>query len=435
MKTLEQQLHEYGEYQNTLHGPTDFNRVTARPLIASEPEVTRGNRVWVVVAAAAVAAIVVGAIPLLVRVNGAGSATDSNPAVPVTTPSTSVTIPPGSRLAFVPTALPAGDPSFRGGVWYRGALYAVGDDGRVYSTGDGFEWQVETVFDRFLPVDAAAAGFGFVDIVTDGARLVVVGSSEHDTVGGERCSTPGHLLRVIVLNPDGSATSSDVPTPSALVDDVCTSVNLGVTVGPVGVVVSGSISTHPPQYTERAVGLWSADGVTWTDMGRVPPFHSAQVRVVATSDGFRAWPTGPDDNGPVYASEDGVSWEAVNGLDEEAFGSVVWWRELSVMRGSSGVVTVDESAEVLVEASDLPRASRLFFGQMGIVGAGTGGYGNDVPSDQPFSFSVHGKVWNHWTPEEFQDLDTMLTFVGMGDTFVVLYDWKGQQLWIGTPTE
>jgi hypothetical protein len=432
VRTLEQQLFAYGEYQKDLHRPIDLDRLAVPAVFEPERDAKRTSRAWVAFATAVVLAILVGALPLVARFGGTGPSSDSNPATTAVTPAT---VQPGSRLAFVPVDLPAGEPHFWNSAWYRGVLYAAADNGAVYSTEDGFTWQVETQFDRFRPTDPSAGTFRFNDVVTDGERLVVVGETDHLEKNGERCSLSDHLLRVIVVNPDGSSTSSDVPIPPPLLDDDCVSNNLAVTASRLGVVVSGSIATHPPAHTERAVGLFSADGLNWTDLGRVPPFHSAQVeQIVVTPGRFLAIPTGPGGDGPVYGSEDGLTWEVADEIDVDEVRSIGLWAGKTVMRGPTGIVALDRPGDVLVDVDDLPKFSRLFFGQMGIIGAGTGGYGNDVPTDSPFSFSVDGTTWEHWTPAEFEGLDTMLGLIGMGDDFIVFFDWEGQRLWIGRPT-
>jgi hypothetical protein len=435
VNTLERQLNDYGEYQKELHGPIDLDRLAAPAVFEPHRDGKRTNRVWVAFATAAVVAVLVGSVPLVARIVGSDPSAAISPVSTVVTPSTGVIIEPGSRLAFVAVDLPAGDPQFLNSAWYRGVLYVATASGDIYSTVDGLDWQVETQFDPFRPTGASAQGFRFNDVMTDGERLVVVGETDYASRNGERCSMPDHRLRVIVVNPDGTTTSSDVPIPPPLIDNDCVSINLGVTIGRLGLVVSGSIGTPPPADTERAVGIYSADGLDWADLGRVPPFHSAQVeQIVATPGRFLALPTGPDGDGPVYGSEDGLTWEVVGGVGVGGMRSVGQWAGQTVMRGSSGIVALDGPGDVLVDAEDLPKFSRLFFGQMGILGAGTGGYGNDVPTDTPFSFSVDGATWEHWTPAEFEGLDTMLGLVGMGDTFIVFYDREGQRLWIGRPT-
>jgi hypothetical protein len=78
-------------------------------------------------------------------------------------------------------------------------------------------------------------------------------------------------------------------------------------------------------------------------------------------------------------------------------------------------------------------AESLYFGEIGAIGGGGGGYGPDLPVHEPLLFAPNGTSWETWIPTEFESIEDFISVVGIGDDFVVFHDWNSSTLWTGRP--
>ncbi|MGD2043140.1 MAG: hypothetical protein PVJ28_05760, partial [Acidimicrobiia bacterium] len=420
------------EYINATSAPLTLDEILNEQTITVHTPARPSSRRGLAVAVAAAAVVLAGLLPIWLTSGEPPAGTSPEP-VPTTSPtpstSPSVEIAPGGQLQFTAVPLPGGE-YIGTGAWFQGTFYALGEEGNLYETSDGFTWQPISL-DLGSASNDVPDSFRFTELEAGNDLMVVAGETEADNVGGESCETSDHLFQVTVIDSSGRATTSVPPLSIPTAVD-CYSVNPSITVGPAGILISGSISSPPDSIPmETAFGIHSVDGTDWIDLGRIGPFSSAQVSgAFATSDGFFAAPTGPGGDGPFFFSSDGLTWtvDRVLSADDQ---HVVWDGQLLVQT-SEGYAQYEDPTQILIPADPL-RPSRLFFGQMGIIGGAGGGYGNDLPAHEPFAFSMNGIDWAIWQPPEFEDLGFAVSLIGMSDGFAVFSDWEGQQLWIGTP--
>lgn len=429
MPDLDTQVREYIDTTSDPLTPTEILESTHYAK-SQTPPTRSGIRGWLVGVAAMVGVLAVFGLQLFwdgdPAVGPSGTAQTTTPAstpstlpnttspvetvettpptsTPSSSPDTTTPIEPSGVMDFTPIAQPNGAPLYKG-VWFNDAFYALSEPGEIYKTSDGFTW-ARASLSADLPNSDVPESFEFNELETDGDRLVLVGETRDESVCPQ-----DYLLRVVVLDRAGTTT---VGEPELGPLSSCPVVNLPwVVVGSKGILIAGSIDNI-------AVGFYSPDGTDWTRMRRGPFAYEVEP-LKADDSGFYAGTTGPDGDGPVYYSPDGTTWSPTSDFNID---DTISWR---------GQLVIEDD---LIPADMVRRPDRLFFGPLGIIGTGGGGYGNDIPVDVPISFSVNGIDWQTWNPPEFETIDTWMQVIGIGDSFVVFQDRQAGQLWIGTPAE
>lgn len=283
------------------------------------------------VAAVAVVAIVVAGLPILLTQSQSGhespsasqatplasprlsqssrpiatAADGSSSAVPVSRPSARVAAAfrqwtridmPDPAPGVYGGGTPTGVVAFRGGyiatgtVW--GACCAAGDPaanrGVVWTSTDGHSWSMS---DRISAFDHASLS----GLVTDGKRLVAIGSYPAPTASDPEASVPA-----LWVSSDGGTWVRAPGTAPSL-----------VAVGSHGLI--GAIVNRAPGFVGSAQFVTSTDGLTWTKNSAV--FQAEVQGLVAAPDGT-AMAVGAVPSGPVAdkkTTTDMVAWRSADG--------------------------------------------------------------------------------------------------------------------------
>ena len=283
------------------------------------------------VAAVAVVAIVAAGLPILLTQSQSGheapsasqesplasprlsqssrpiaTATDgSSSAIPVSNPSagpaaafrqwTRIDMPDPAPGVFG-GGTPTGVVVFRGGYVATGTVWAsccaAGDPatnrGIVWTSTDGHSW---TMSDRIPAFDHASLS----GLVTDGKRLVAIGSYPAPTASDPEASVPA-----VWVSADGGTWVRAAGTAPSY-----------VAVGPHGLI--GAIVNRDPGSAGSAHFVSSADGLTWT---RSSASFQAEVQGVAAAPDGTAMAVGAMPSGPVTdkkTTTDMVVWRSADG--------------------------------------------------------------------------------------------------------------------------
>lgn len=416
---------------------------------------------------------------------------------PTTAPATTTTEAPeaapppgeGPKLAFVPAALPS-DGELEGGIWFRGALYALStgspssDHPELYRTDDGFTWEL-------VPDFPGTSNRRYTELMTDGERLVAVAMPE----AGAQCHLATDVIKVSTSTSGVDWASSTIPLPIptdqpnsagcfSLMEDWWFDDTFAV--GPEGIVVTTGISVEilTDSFAEVLVGdgdgahptvldfdldrgvmivaLVNDDGEETGEVVEIDLVEAGYSRaIVDFVDAMAADPvweplvdsllSGAAEGlayetvGFAWFSPDGVTWRRleVTGLISSAdflattTGGTSMFHELGgelvdirgrVQRSGdvASVQTVADPPQQLL--ADAPRRGlTLHTGGLGLVG--TPPHGWEEPNGTELLFSAGGSIWNRWEPQEF--VPDEIDVVGVGDDFVVIRHHRTGQLWVG----
>lgn len=352
MKTLEQQLADYGEHQKEFHGPISSQELVTRlgrteddvfvrvDSPSRRPATTRRRRSWPIAAATAVAVlVVVGGATWLAHVTG------SDTAVSGTAEQEGLGRGSWARVAH-DEAVFGGGGGLNSVTLGGPGLVAVGQKGIVLTSIDGITWSL-------VPFDEAVFDGAEINAVTAGGPgLVAVGETENtrDRSG----DTPDAAVWTSV---DGVAWSRVPHDEEVFGDAFMTSITAG---GP-GLVAVGQ--TDGVGTDGDAVVWTSVDGITWSrvrDDEEVfgGPQRQSMFDVVVGGPGLvavgregdeRPWDNSFDNGAAVWTSEDGITWTRVPN-DETVFGTAGNPATgsgpvmLSVTEGGPGLVAVGRKA-------------------------------------------------------------------------------------------
>ena len=382
MKTLEQNLTEYGEALEDLHPSIEASELLVgwdTQASPQRPGPQRRPRPWVAVAAAALTLAIVGLIPLLTE-----SPVEQRPQVSSLT---------WERVSLDPGVF--GDLDSRVGVVSSGAGFvAFAEQAQgvpVWTSPDGINWsQAESD----APVFAGAI---VTDVTVGGPGLVAVGEDE--------------LGAVVWTSTDGTLWSRVPDDEEELIGAWMTSVVEG---GP-GLVAVGFEDNGAD--VEQSPAVWTSnDGTTWTRVpagtelgeGRMADVTAGDEGLVAV--GHTSWHQGGTDAAIVWASADGLTWDRIP-FDELTFGLADPFL-LSVAAGRPGLV----------------------------AGGGTGGPYSAIWA------SADGIVWNRLRDELYNTEEKLpgvvfeVGFVGSeflvfgDDSLAIEKDGVGGSTWISRPS-
>jgi hypothetical protein len=489
------QVREYTEFFQGTIDPVDMEeilhqRVGDGPVRPVGPVRSTHRRGWVTAAVAAmVTVIVLGSVAWLSRPDGDAPPADETPqTTTVVTPTTEAAIttdtvaattttlvvapivPPGEgpKLSFVEATPPTVDLS--GGVWFNGALYAIGDAGdsgrlTLHRSTDGIIWEM-------VPRSPAGGG-GRRMLQTDGDRLVDVVVPESGTFIEVFTSRDGDDWASSIVQPP-MPIGSNMAGEFALVDASNTN-SVNVAVGSEGIILTATV-TLSFEGESFANGLVDADegihveivdldverGVMIVkfldednDMAQIGDIREIDLSSAGFSGAFSnlldAMATDPDwdlqierfvgqltgmytvgfaSASVAYAwhSRDGINWQRIDtpgpGRDSE-----IWALTDPPNRVFEDIPTVGMQIEI---------------GDLGVIGTPTHDYtqGPGVTGEIEVLLSVDGTSWNRWEPSEFGENPgwARVSIVGIGDDFVVIqiYTWDAfrenasRSIWVGT---
>ena len=319
MKTLEQQLADYGERVRELHPPIEAEDLHFELVARTEstsPVLPPTPKVWIAIAVAAVALLFVGVIPTLVGPSDPDSISNT-----VAEPD-SLSLPWSAVVGTDGLDGPfgSGNPRIADiSVWERGfvAVGATDLGPAIWHSDDGMEWS--PVFHESGTLGNEAE---LTAIVEFGAGLVAIGH----------------------VGPDAAIWSSaDATTWSRVAHDdsvfADSAINGIVADGP-GLVAVGSNETD----TGAVAVVWtSVDGVQWSRTRKGDPSLGGGEMMDVTAGGPGLVAVGFEDTeaggvAVVWTSEDGLDWSRVP-HDEVVFGRGNPFMD-AVASGESGLVAV-----------------------------------------------------------------------------------------------
>lgn len=334
MKTLEEQIREYGDHARQLLEPVDIDDVTIGT--ASAPEKRRTHPLMVVAGAATLVVLAIGLLPFLLRGQDQTPVSDSTPGSTVETPPASgvlrsqVTVGPDAELEFQ-------DSVYRTLSREDAGVGQPQIQSRPHGSAawDGVQG-TEEITVPMAPIPGQENYRSLLGITTDGETLMAVAPwFPHNTDNGGgwarygSCATDFEVVVSTSTNGETWETTRLTDRPFSA-DAMCIGiVRPTVTIGEGGMILTTALSTTlgtTPTDSEFLLIWHSNDGDNWTPVTLPDQMMHPQVDASfgaitprETTDGFEIeiW---HDAEGAstteTWESTEGITWTAVPESDE-----------------------------------------------------------------------------------------------------------------------